>query len=136
MGVTRIDQLSDVERSRFNEWADKWIDVGLKTGLADRERFEESVRECYRFAGIPFPDVVVWVPSPLVLAFAAPAAALAIELIEAERRGTLKVSRGAVGDAVGGAVDGAVGGAVRGAVGDVVGGAVGGAVRGAVGGAV
>lgn len=68
MAVTRIEQLADEERARFTEWADRWIDVGLRTEPADRERFEASVRDCYRFAGIPFPDVVVWVPSPLVLA--------------------------------------------------------------------
>src|SRR5579859_4828603 len=142
MGRTRIDQLSDEERARFNEWADKWIEIGLRTGPADRDRFEAAVRDCYRFAGIPFPEVVVWVPSPLVMAFAAPAAALAIELVEAERRGTLSVPRrsrffrGAVGGAVGGAVRDAVDGAVRDAVGGAVGDAVDGAVDGAVGGAV
>ena len=157
MGRTRIDQLADHERARFNEWADKWIDVGLRTGPADREKFVAAVKECYRFAGIPFPDVVVWVPSPLVLALAAPAAALAIELIESETRTGQRPGRVvAVGDAVDGAVGGAVDDAVRGAVGDAVrgavrdavddavddavrgavGDAVRGAVRGAVGGAV
>ena len=95
MGRTRIDRLSAAERARFDEWADRWIEVGLRTGGADRPRFEAAVRDCYRFAGIEFPPVVVWVPSPMVLAFAAPSAALAIELIESAHRGTLP--RGAVG---------------------------------------
>jgi len=154
VGVTRIDRLTDEQRARFDEWADRWINVGLRTGPADRERFEAAVRDCYRFAGIPFPDIVVWVPSPLVMAFAAPAAAFAIELIEAQLRRGRGVSLGdgavrgavdgqvgvAVGGAVGGAVDGAVrgavGAAVRGAVGAAVDAAVGAAVRGAVRGAV
>jgi len=163
MTRTRIDRLTDDERARFNEWADKWIEIGLRTGGADRERMEAAVRDCYRFAGIDWPGVVVWVPSPLVMAFAAPAAAYAIELIEAIRRGRLQPTTavggavdgavgdavdvavggavrvavdGAVRDAVDGAVDGAVGGAVRDAVDGAVGDAVRGAVRGAVGGAV
>lgn len=124
MTVARIDQLGDEERARFDEWADRWIEVGLRTGSADRERFEAAAHDCYQFAGIPFPGVVVWVPSPLVLAFAAPAAAFAIELREAAGRLTPLGRGGAVGGAVRGAVDGAVDGAVRGAVRDAVGGAV------------
>ena len=110
MGVTRVDQLTDAEKGRFNEWADKWIEIGLRTGPAHRDLFEKSVRDCYRFAGIPFPDVVVWVPSPMVVSLAAPTAALAIELVEAEYRGTITIGaskravRGAVRDAVGGVI--------------------------------
>lgn len=52
MAVTRITQLSDEERARCDEWADRWIDIGLSTRPADRERFEAAVRDCYRFAGI------------------------------------------------------------------------------------
>ena len=107
MGVTCIDQLSDTERARFNEWADRWIDIGLRTGPADREKFEAAVRECYGFAGIPWPGVVVWVPSPLVLAFAAPAAALAIQAI----RTLQKTGRAPSARSLNGAVHGAVGGA-------------------------
>ena len=153
MGVTHIDQLSDEERARFNEWADKWIEIGLRTGPADRARFEAAVKACYGFAGIEWPGVVVWVPSPLVIALAAPTTALVIEAVKAAQRaplarvedrhkktGRFQSIRAAVDDAV----DAAVGGAVRAAVDDAVGGAVraavdaavGGAVRGAVGGAV
>ena len=87
---TRIDKLTKAQEAQFDAHADKWIEIGLRTGKADREKFEASVRDCYGFAGVPFPDVVVWVPSPMVLSLAAPSAALAIELIEAERRGALK----------------------------------------------
>ena len=78
MSVTRVDRLTDTEKARFNEWADRWIDIGLRTGPADRAKFEAAARECYRFADIDWPGVVVWVPSPMVLALAAPASALAI----------------------------------------------------------
>jgi len=134
----RIEKLSAKEKAAMPAWAAKWIEIGLRTGPADRTKFEAAARECYRYAGVEWPGVVVWVPSPLALAFAAPAAAFATELIQ--KRKSRDAVDGAVGGAVDGAVDGAVGGAVdgavRGAVRDAVDGAVGGAVDGAVGGAV
>ena len=111
----RIDKLTPEQTAAMEAHADKWIAVGLRTGPADREKFERAVAECYRFAGLQPPKRVVWTTSPLAVAFAGP---IASHLLE--RRG----------DAVDGAVDGAVGVAVRDAVDDAVGGAVGGAVRG------
>ena len=32
----RIDKLTDAQRARMDEWADRWIEVGLRTGPADR----------------------------------------------------------------------------------------------------
>ena len=135
----RIDELTPAQKAKMSEWADRWIEIGLRTGEADWGEFERAAKECYRYAGIPWPDVLVRVSSPIVLAFAAPAASLAIELIRRQPKSPNAVD-GAVGDAVldavGGAVGDAVGDAVRGAVGDAVGGAVGRAVDGAVDGAV
>lgn len=54
MGVTKINQLSDEEKARFNEWGDRWIGIGLRTGSADRERFEAAGAETH-----------VWRPSDL-----------------------------------------------------------------------
>ncbi|HXI95531.1 MAG TPA: hypothetical protein VNG04_05365, partial [Candidatus Acidoferrum sp.] len=105
----RIEKLTREQQARMDEWADRWIEIGLATGRADWDRFEASARECYRFAGIPWPGVVVRVPSPIVGALAAPIADLLIEKIR-NRTGTRKKNRDAV--------DGAVRGAVRGAVGD------------------
>src|SRR5260370_38716449 len=107
----RIDKLTAAQRAQMDAWADRWIEIGLRTGLTDWNGFEQAARQCYQFAGIPWPRVVVRVPSPLVLAFAGPAAALAIEAIDRQRAGK------SVDGAVHGAVGGAVGGAVRGAVG-------------------
>lgn len=128
---SRIDALTDAQLAQMDAHADRWIEVGLRTGPADRERFEAAAKECYRYAGIEWPGVVVWVPSPLVLAFtlAAPedgAVDGAVSWAVGEAVG------GAVGEAVRGAVDGAVGGAVNGAVHGAVGEAVDGAVHGAV----
>lgn len=77
---TAIKELTAEQAAQMPAWADKWIEIGLRTGEADWQTFEEGARECYHFAKIPWPGVVVRVPSPLVLALAAPAAAVAIEL--------------------------------------------------------
>ena len=128
--VTIINELTNDQKSQMEPWANKWIEIGLRTGNADRAKFEESAKKCYEFAGIPWHGNVVWVSSPLAMAFASPTSSFLIELLRN------KNVRGAVRDAVVGAVDGAVvgavGGAVHGAVGDAVGDAVGGAVDGAV----
>ncbi|MFG6194590.1 DUF6745 domain-containing protein [Nonomuraea sp. JJY05] len=42
---------------------------------AERRAWESAARACYREIGVPFPERVVWVASPLVGAFAAPIAA-------------------------------------------------------------
>ena len=135
----RISELTAAQKSRFDEWAEKWIEIGLRTGPADRERFEAAAAKCYRYAGIPWHGNVVWVPSPLVGALAAPIAALLVRSspVDGAVDGAVgDAVSGAVSDAVGGAVDDAVGGAVRGAVDGAVDDAVRGAVSDAVDGAV
>jgi hypothetical protein len=144
--VKRVQQLTPEQTAMLPAWRDKWIEIGLRTGPADRAAFERHVRVCYRTAGLVEPKRIVWVPSPFVLSFAAPAAALSLEWrdritktpsLRAELlRGLPPGVRGAVDGAVRGAVDGAVGGAVVGAVDVAVVGAVVGAVGGAVVGAV
>src|SRR3990167_6775976 len=100
--MNRIDRLTPGQEARMAEWADKWIEIGLRTEAADRDLFERGVRECYRYAGIPWPGRVVWVPSPLVASIAGPVAALVIQLHRSKP----------VGDAVDAAVDSAVDAAV------------------------
>src|SRR5574337_1198330 len=132
--VKRIDSLTPQQRARMDEWADKWISVGLRTGAADRPSFEKAAEQCYRISGLPWHGNVVWVPSPIVMAIAAPVAALVIQLHRAKNPGD--AVRGAVRDAVDGAVRDAVDGAVSDAVRGAVSGAVGDAVRVAVDGGV
>lgn len=151
----RIDKLTEEQKARFTEWADRWIEIGLRTGNADRAKFERAVRKCYEFSGLELPKAIVWIPSPIVGAIAFPVASLLIEI-----RNRIALGGAAVGEAVRGAVDmavseavsvavgaavseavseavsAAVSAAVREAVSEAVGAAVGGAVRGAVGEAV
>ena len=131
--VTKIDSLTEEQKKMLPVWRDKWIEIGLRTGETDWKTFEEFMPICYAKAGIPFPQNVVRVSSPLVGGLASAISEKLWSKYRGDRRGAVgNAVRGAVGDAVGDAVGNAVGNAVRGAVG----GAVGNAVRGAVGGAV
>jgi len=151
--VKRITALTAEQRGRMEEWADRWIAIGLSTERADWERFEMAARACYRYAGLPGPRVVVRVSSPLVMALAAPMAAHILdrghgavdgavagvvdgavaEAVEAEVYGAVADAvHGAVAEAVEAEVYGAVEAEVYGAVGGVVGGVVHGAVHGVV----
>jgi hypothetical protein len=91
----------------------------------EREVPEAAARACYQRIGVPFPDRVGWVPSPLVGAFAAPIAAClatghrnqrVLDSVYGAIDGAAGASTGsAVRDAVGWAADGAVGDPVHGA---------------------
>ncbi len=130
---TRIDSLTDEEKSKMAEYAEKWIEIGLKTGETDWDTFDKYMPVAYEKAGLKYPKNVVRVSSPLVGALAA---SVAEGILKKRRDAVDDAVRGAVGQAVRGAVDGAVDGAVREAVDDAVDGAVDGAVRDAVRGAV
>ena len=64
MKVARIDKLTKAQIGRFDQWADKWIEIGLRTAAADRPRFEAAAEKCYRYADIPWHGNIVWVPQP------------------------------------------------------------------------
>ena len=112
--TTRIDALTPEQTAAMHTWADEWIKRGLDTSPADRNKVEEGIRACYRYAGLDEPKVVVWVDNPLTLSIAAPTAAYLID-----RNGDSAGLTRPVYGAVYGAVDGAVHGAVHGAVANV-----------------
>ena len=130
--VKSIKKLMPAQEARMSEWADKWIEIGLRTGPAEREKFAQGAQGCYDAADVEWPGNVVWVSSPLALMLAAPLAAAAIEL---GRQGLLRhvvndVVRDVVDYAVPGVVgDDVVGDAMRRAVLDAVNSAVRGAAR-------
>ena len=133
--MKKITKLTAEQIARFPEWADKWIKIGLCTDEADWDTFGNSLRIAYERAGIPFPNKIIRVQSPIVGAFAS-SIAESIFRNGTVRDAVVDAVVDAVGDAVDDAVRGAVGGAVRGAVVGAVDDAVRGAVRGAVGDAV
>ena len=141
--MKKITKLTKEQETRFGEWRDRWISIGLCTDRADWLRFEKAARECYSIINLN-PDVpIIHVSSPMVGAFAAPIAALIINITrELKKLEWTKAFRdqkavgSAVGSEVGSAVESAVGLAVRSAVGSAVDSAVGSAVDSAVGSAV
>lgn len=114
----RLETLTGSQHARMQAHARTWIDIGLKTGPADRPLFERAVRRCYEFAHIPWHYNVVWVSSPWVLALAAP---IATRLLRS-RRARLSPTevRNAVTAAVGGMVEDETLEAVQEAVGEAV----------------
>ncbi|WP_433516570.1 DUF6745 domain-containing protein [Nonomuraea sp. CA-143628] len=92
---------------------------------AERRAWESAARACYQKIGLPFPERVVWVSSPLVGAFAAPIAAC-LSTGHRNNRVLESVYRAVddtAGEAVGHAVRAAVRVAADGAVSDPVHGA-------------
>lgn len=101
--MKRIDQLTEEQRAQMKPWADKWIEIGLRTGDADWDTFNKYMPVCYEKAGVPYPKSVVRVSSPMVGALAS---AIARELLKS----------GSVESAVDSAVESAVESAVDSAV--------------------
>jgi hypothetical protein len=60
----RIEKLTPEQEAQLSVYRDKWIAIGLQTGLADRERAEAGVKLIYEAADLPHPDEIVWVDSP------------------------------------------------------------------------
>src|SRR3990167_8871187 len=95
--ATRIDKLTKKQEAAMKPYADKWIEIGLRTGETDWETFDKYMPICYEKAEIKYPSRVIRVQSPLV-------GALASAVAEA----ILRKKRDAVHNAVHNAVDGAV----------------------------
>ena len=127
--VKKLTELTVPQKDRMASFADEWVQYGWRTTPLTEEEWsvwEAGARKCYEFAGIPWPGVVIRVPNPMVGAFAAPFAAIAIELHRSLPKSlpkiieqAQKVNDSAVGSAVDSAVDLAVGSAVGSAVGNV-----------------
>ena len=100
-----IKTLTKKQKEAMKPYADKWIEIGLRTGETDWDTFDKYMPICYEKAGIKYPKNVVRVLSPLVGGLAAAVA-----------EGIWRKKRVAVGGAVGGAVDEAVDEAVTTAI--------------------
>ncbi|MCK9597783.1 MAG: hypothetical protein M0R06_02005 [Sphaerochaeta sp.] len=131
-----IKEITKEQEAQMKPYADKWIEIGLRTGEADFATFDKYMPICYEKAGIAYPKNIVIVQSPLVGALASSIAEQVWKKRDAVDGAVRDAVDGAVSDAVSGAVSGAVDGAVSDAVGDAVSDAVSVSVRDAVGDAV
>ena len=118
---TKLTTLTDAQHDRMASFAQEWIEYGWRTTPLTEEEWavwEQGARKCYDFAGIPWPGVVIRVPNPIVGAFAAPFAAITIELHRRLPKAIADVlaKHDADPSAVDSAVDSAVGSAVDSAV--------------------
>ena len=113
MSQTKLTKLTDEQKSRFDEWAKKWIEIGLCTDEADWATFERGVTECYAFTNLKAPRIIVRCQSPIVVAWAGPIAAK-----------LLAANGASVYDSVGNSVGNSVYDSVRASVGASVGNSV------------
>jgi hypothetical protein len=60
-----ITSLTDSQRARFQDFVNKWTDIGLSTEPADRVRAEQGIRVAYALAGLDAPSKIIWTTSPL-----------------------------------------------------------------------
>ncbi len=63
--ISRLDRLGVRHQERLPALQEKWLAVGLSTGLADRRRAAAAVETAYRLANLHAPAHVVWFDSPL-----------------------------------------------------------------------
>lgn len=62
---TKITQLTPEQEAMIPVIRDKWIEIGLRTGPADRMKAEEGVRLAYRRANLEPPTEFIWELSPM-----------------------------------------------------------------------
>jgi hypothetical protein len=129
----RIDELTPEQEVMMPKWAERWIGIGLQTGDADFETFESAIKIAYQKAGIPCPNKIIHVQSPIVGALAA---SISRGLLQEHSVGRSNAVHNAVDNAVHNAVGNAVGNAVSNAVHNAVDNAVSNAVHNAVDNAV
>ena len=62
-----IDALTDIQKSKFNDYVKKWTDIGLCTKRSNRQIAEEMCRSAYKSAGLKEPKLILWAKSPIGL---------------------------------------------------------------------
>src|SRR3990167_6407533 len=108
--MEKITKLTKNQEAMMPIWAQKWIDIGLQTGNADRETFEKNIKICYQKANLE------WNNTPIVGALAASLANNILGDTSAVYSAVLSAVPSAVPSAVSSAVSSAVYSAVPSAV--------------------
>lgn len=74
-----ITEITDEQRAQMHDHVEKWISIGHQTGEANWSEWEAGARDCYKFAELEFPAIVVKVASPIAGAYISSALAYAAE---------------------------------------------------------
>ena len=130
---SKISRLTAKQKALLPEWKKRWIEIGLRTGPADHERWERGACKCYQASGFAWPGNPIWVSSPIIGALAA---SISRALLKNTKKGSYSATRSEVHSVIYSAVSSAVNSAVSSAVRSSVSSAVHSAVESEVGSAV
>ena len=112
----KIETLTPEQIGRFQEFIERWTEIGLSTDPADRPRAEAAVRKMYEIAGLA-PPRVVWCGSPAGMAITRAVLLKMPDSVGASVGASVWAS---VGDSVWASVRASVGASVWDSVGDSV----------------
>lgn len=59
-----IEKLTKEQISRFDEFKNKWLEIGLSTEPSNHALAEDAVIRCYKTASLKPPEEIIWVDSP------------------------------------------------------------------------
>ena len=65
--MKKINELTKEQESKFSDYVNKWLDIGLCTKRANRALAERYCRDAYRSAGLEEPKYIFWAESPMGL---------------------------------------------------------------------
>lgn len=60
-----ITELTEDQKAKLPEYAEKWIKIGLSSGTTDKNAAENAVAHAYRCAGLKPPALFIWTGSPV-----------------------------------------------------------------------
>ncbi|MEK6935620.1 MAG: hypothetical protein AABW67_02450, partial [Nanoarchaeota archaeon] len=115
-----ITKLTKKQEAQMNNWAKKWIEIGLSTEEANWENFNKGVRSCYNLAGLNPNIPIIKVQSPIVGALASSVIRYLLFKNHHVDSAVYSAVRSVVNSAVDSAVRSVVGSAVYSAVRSVV----------------
>ena len=62
--MTMLDSLTKEQIALLSKKRDEWLQIGLATERADRERVEQIISRVYEAGGLAPPESVLWFDSP------------------------------------------------------------------------
>ena len=60
----KITELTEAQKNQLPIYKDKWIEIGLRTGPANKTRREKLMGQAYKAAGLKAPKEIKWFDSP------------------------------------------------------------------------